>query len=703
MRDFRLLSGFTRSVRLASTVLLAATVAAGVGACSSTDEGSGNSDWEDYGIEGLFGEDGAPLGKADSANVQGPLVNTNTTATQVWSARKAWEDKDPAAGIAWAANSGLTWDQKYSAWIDSMERIPSASYFETFTLTTPWGKSLPAPKLECAELAMFLRITFASWYELPFFLTATDGSDRIYFGHFGARTTTSKYKNTPNYAQAYKDHSSLTAAQYQTTWPSDSSLRAKGLYGGGDEMDFLFPGAKAGAYFDEIFLNKRVGHFMLLTLSYFGSMHLASTRNTYNLKPESIQPGDVLLERWQRKGIGHTLVVKEVIPLELGKLEVNLASGSMPRRQPKWETAVASKSYFTNNYCGGEGTNSDGDSYASLGGGIKRWRVVKNINGYWTNTWMKSDEASWISDTNTQAIAARPGQFETLLGETDPAALRDALLAMIDDNRNHLRNYPASCSARIRREEAFTKLYALMEEKFSMSKAQVDAEYRILEDYVLAELQYDKSKTCCWNSSTNAMHQIAMDYNQSLMETQCVEPVVFKWNNGYDVFAQYAEQTGRAAMWKPWSADETCPQETVQVDTEAEHVWVPFCSLDQGAGGGGGGDGACTDDGFEPNDSEAQAHTLAAGNYPGLAICSGNDDYYKVVVPSGGSLSATVVFDSAQGDLDMAMTRDGQNVSTSEGTGGQEQVSATGAGTYTVRVYGYSGAAAAYSMTIMVN
>jgi len=156
-------------------------------------------------------------------------------------------------------------------------------------------------------------------------------------------------------------------------------------------------------------------------------------------------------------------------------------------------------------------------------------------------------------------------------------------------------------------------------------------------------------------------------------------------------------------MWKTWSADETCPQETVQVDTEAEHVWVPFCSLDQGAGGGGGGDGACTDDGFEPNDSEAQAHTLTAGNYPGLAVCSGNDDYYKVVVPSGGSLSATVVFDSAQGDLDMAMTRDGQNVSTSEGTGGQEQVSATGAGTYTVRVYGYSGAAAAYSMTIMVN
>ncbi|HNS98275.1 MAG TPA: hypothetical protein PLJ27_06290 [Polyangiaceae bacterium] len=575
--SFRL---FMQPARLVSVALLTTVFGAGVGACSSTDEGASGDDWEDYGIEGAFGEDGPPLGKADSANVQGPWVNTNTTATQVWTARKAWEDKDPAAGLAWPANSGLNWDQKYSAWVDSMERTRSDSYFDTFMLTTPWGKQLPAPKLECAELAMFLRITFASWYELPFFLTATDGSQRIYFGHFGARTTSEKYKNTPNYAQVYKDYSNLSAAQYQSNWPKDTSLRAKGLYGGGDEMDFVFSGAKAGAYFDEIFLNKRVGHFMLLTLSYFGSMHLASTRNTYNLKPESVKPGDVLLERWQRKGIGHTLVVKEVTSLEMGQLEVNLASGSMPRRQPKWEDAVASKSYFTNNYCGGTGTNSDGDSYASLGGGLKRWRVVKNINGYWTNTWMKSDEASWISDTDTTAISSRPEQFETLLGESDPAAMRDSLLAMIEDNRNHLRNYPASCAARTRREEGFDKLYTLMQNKFGWSKSQVDQKYRILEDYVFAELEYDKSKTCCWNSTTSVMHQIAVEYNESLMTNQCVEPVVFKWNNGYDVFKQYAEQTGRGFQWKPWSADETCPQQNVQVDTEANHSWVPYCSLD---------------------------------------------------------------------------------------------------------------------------
>jgi hypothetical protein len=703
MRNATLLGSFKHPVRTAMTVLFSTAFATGLGACSSTDEGSSGEDWEDYGITGAFDEEGAPLGKADSANVQGPLVNTDTSATQVWSAKRAWEDKDPAAGLAWGANSGLNWDQKYSAWIDSMERTPSGTYFETFTFTTPFGKTLPAPKLECAELAMFLRITFASWYELPFFLTATDGSDRIFFGHFGARTTTSRYKNTPNYAYSYKDHSTMAPSQYQTSWPSDSSLRGKGLYGGGDDMDFLFPGAKAGAYFDEVFLNKRTGHFMLLTLAYFGSMHLASTRNTYNLKPEAIAPGDVLVERWQKKGIGHTLVVKEVTPLEMGKLEANLVSGSMPRRQPKWESAVSSKSYFTNDYCGGVGTNSDGDEYAKLGGGIKRWRVTKNVGGYWTNTWMRSDEASWVSDTDIPAISSRPAQFETLLGETDPAAMRDALLAMIQDNRNHLRNYPASCSARIRREESFDKLYALMQEKFGMSKAQVDNQYRILEDYALAELAYEKSKTCCWNSSTGAMHQIVMDYNESLMADQCVEPVVFKWNNGYDVFKQYAEATGRGAQWRPWSADESCPQQGVQVDTEAEHEWLPYCSLSAGgAGGGGGGGSACVDDQFEPNDSAGAARAITAGSYPGLAICSGNDDYYAVTVPSG-SVKVAINFDASQGDLDLALSLNGQNVSTSEGTSGQEQVSGTGAGTYTVRVFGYSGAAAAYSMTVMVN
>ncbi len=199
--------------KAASLVVLSATIATSIAACSSTSNASNQNGWDGYGIEGRLGEDDAPLGKADSARVKGPAVDTDITATQVWTARNAWEDKDPAAGVAWGENIGLNWDQKYSTWIDSMEKLPSKSHYDTFEFTTPWGKTLPSPKFKCAELAIFLQITFAAWHELLFFLTATDGSTRVYFGHFGARTATSRYKNTPNYANSYTDHSNMSPAE----------------------------------------------------------------------------------------------------------------------------------------------------------------------------------------------------------------------------------------------------------------------------------------------------------------------------------------------------------------------------------------------------------------------------------------------------------------------------------------------------------
>src|SRR5690606_14128463 len=121
-----------------------------------------------------------------------------------------------------------------------------------------------------------------------------------------------------------------------------------------------------------------------------------------------------------------------------GLFEAALVSGSMPRRQPKWETGIASKSYFTNPYTGGPGENSDGQRYATLGGGIKRFRVTKNINGNWTNTWMSADEADWISDTDYDRLAERVTRFETLLGSATPAEMKAALVGIIDDARHHL-------------------------------------------------------------------------------------------------------------------------------------------------------------------------------------------------------------------------------------------------------------------------
>ncbi|MCC6525562.1 MAG: PPC domain-containing protein [Polyangiaceae bacterium] len=681
-------------------VTLACALGPSLAACSAPDEAVGAEGGEELGIDGPF-EFGEELGKADSAGVPGPAVATNTSDTQVWIARNKWEDTTTVAakkaGLAWGADSGLTWDQKYAAWLDSMQRTPG-SYYDTFTLTTPWGKTMPAPRLECAEVALFLRATFAAWYELPFYLTAVDAKGvRVYFGHFGARTKSLRYKNTPLFASAYKDYSALTAAELASQgWPHDDKLRQKGLAGGNgdDQMDFVAPGAHAGAYFDEIHLNKRVGHLLVLLLDYFGSASLADARNTFNLRPQAVRQGDVLVERWQKNGIGHTLVVKHVEPLGEGSLEAELVSGSMPRRQPKWEDGVASKTYFTSEETGGEGTNFEGHEYVKLGGGLKRFRVTKNVGGFWTNTWMKADEASWISDTDYANLKVRPTQFETLLGEVAPQQKRDSLVHMIEDAREHLRQYPGSCSARTKREDAFHELYALNTQKFGLSTAETDAEYRALEDYVFGELEYTKSKTCCWNSTTAAMYQIAMDYNESLMGSGCQSPVVFKAaGGGYDAFKAYAEQTGRGALWKAWSADETCPQANVVEDTEAASEAEPWCSIDDGGSTGGG----CADDGFEPNDAAASAKPLGAGSHAGLAVCSGDDDWFSFTVPGGVDLR--IDFDHAEGDLDIALTKNGSAIATSQGTSDFESVSATGGGTYTLRVYGYSGAANAYTLT----
>ncbi len=688
----------TPALMILTFLLVAAQSIAGCSAPSDAPEGE-----EDFAVDGPFVPDG-PLGKADNAGVPGPWVNTNTRSTQVWNASEKWEDVDTPrareAGIAWGADSGLNWDEKYAVWIEAMERTAGHdTWFDNFIIETPWETTVPAPKLECAEMAMFLRITFAAWYNLPFYLTSTDSKGvRVYFGHFGARTKNARYKKTPLFGKWYADHSAMTAAEVAANgWPQDAKLRAKGLYGGGDDMPFIGEGARAGAYFDELHLNKRVGHFLNLTLAYFGSMHLASSRNTFNLKPEALTAGDVLVERWQRRGIGHTLVVKQVDEIADGLLEAHLVSGSMPRRQPKWETGVASKGYFTNPYTGGPGENNDGDRYAALGGGLKRFRVTKNIDGYWTNTWMAADEADWISDVDYDKLAERVTRFETLLGSATPEEMRDALVGIIDDARHHLREYPASCSAREKREDAFAKLYTLNQAEFDKSPSETDDAHRELEDYVFNKLEYTESKTCCWNSTTAPMYQIVMDYNASLMIEECVDPVVFRAaDGGYDVFKSYAEQTGRGHLWKPWTEDETCAQRDTVNDVIVDTAAAGYCDIEDGPPPPAG----CVDDSFEDNDSQSEAASIDQGASD-LMVCSGDDDFYRVTVGSGQSLEVRIDFEHSEGDLDLeVLDNEGTSLASSASISNSETATLTGPGTFVVRVHGYQGAEAAYSLSL---
>ncbi len=539
---------------------------------------------DEYGMEGPVETVPAP-GKDDSENRAGLPVGTNTTRTQVWTARNAWEDRATVAartaGLAWSADSGLSWDEKFGAWVQSLAWIPSVDgYRTTFQLTTPWGKTLPSPSLECAEMAMFLRITFAAWYELPLQLEAVSGGKRVYFGHFGVRTAGGRFANTPEFAIAYKDY---TGRDPSLPWPSDRTLDSRRLWGGEDSQEALGAGAVFGAYVDELHLNKRAGYFTMMTLNYLGSMNLADTANTYNIVPDAVRAGDVLVERWQSEGIGHTLVVKEVTAIGEGNLDVTTVSGSMPRRQGMRDTGLSSKSYFTSNYTGGVGLNGEGIPYARLGGGVKRFRVTKNIGGIWTNTWMRTDESSWINSTDLTRIGARPARFDAILGQVSPAQQKTELLSIIADARRHLRTYPASCTARERREAAFSDLYALGERSLGLTRAGIDAEYRLLEDDVFAELTYAESKTCCWNSTTAAMADIILakaEAERVAAEavSTCVAPTVFRaQTDGYQAWASYAVSVGKAASWRAWTEDETCPQASVAQDVQAASEATPFC------------------------------------------------------------------------------------------------------------------------------
>jgi len=686
----------------------------GLAACASeSDEVTGA--WvEEYGDPPRFLDPVAEpeSSKEDGIGVAGPKTSWDSSDYAVWTPTQLWTKVTPEAGLAWPANSGLTWEGKYSAWVASLEKIPAVNGYTTFQLTNPQGKTLPAPALECAEVAIFLRATFAAWYRLPFFMEARDARGRLFLGHFGFRRADGTiYASSPKYKTLYKDYTATWRAGQ--AWPSDTRLASRGLYGGGDEMTFLpdvnGKPALAGAYFDQLFLDKRVGHYLLSALGWFGAMHLADSANMYHLKPEAMRAGDVLLERFQSSGIGHTIPVMRVKLLESQRREVAIATGSMPRRQPVWEEGNGVTYYFTNAMMGGPGTNGDGEAYAALGGGLRRWRTPLNTGaGTYRNSVLEVDQNSWINSTNLEAIAARCAQFEELLGEMSPATKRDLALGRISVAREARVQHPSSCTSRTRREDAFKDLYRVMSEDFGMSKAQVDSRYRIFADYVLAELEYNKSRSCCWNSTTPAMYDIIMLFNEDLQQQaeargQCVEPVVFMGRDrgtggdGFQLFQNYAVQLGRGSEWVAWSIDEPCPQAQVVDDIEVAHEWAPWCELSPrpGEGGASAGCGAA-------NGALETAAALTLGTAVTGRVCAGEERWYSFSLAAPGQAKVVLRFSHAEGDLDLVLADgQGRELGTSQGTADVESIQLDlAAGSYRVRVYGYSSAEADFSLTV---
>ena len=106
----------------------------------------------------------------------------------------------------------------------------------------------------------------------------------------------------------------------------------------------------------------------------------------------------------------------------------------------------------------------------------------------------------------------------------------------------------------------------------------------------------------------------------------------------------------------------------------------------------------------EPNNDPTQATPISAGEYTG-GICDESPDFYQI--STEGDWTVTVTYTQATGDIDMDIIDpatgsrakdDAGNDLVSEDTTGQEQIAFHGPAL--LRVYGYNGASAPYSLSL---
>lgn len=112
----------------------------------------------------------------------------------------------------------------------------------------------------------------------------------------------------------------------------------------------------------------------------------------------------------------------------------------------------------------------------------------------------------------------------------------------------------------------------------------------------------------------------------------------------------------------------------------------------------------CTEDSNENNDTQATATA-----YPGTAvngqICTGDPDWYTLVLNNGDSLRAELRFTDANGDFDLAFYDVAGNLLRSAASSTDNEFidfEVSSAGTYALRVVGYLGAENSYTLDAVV-
>ena len=107
----------------------------------------------------------------------------------------------------------------------------------------------------------------------------------------------------------------------------------------------------------------------------------------------------------------------------------------------------------------------------------------------------------------------------------------------------------------------------------------------------------------------------------------------------------------------------------------------------------------CTEGGLEPDDAAARPLALDGTQSAGR-ICAGDTDYFTFTLSFATTVTLTARFTDAAGDLDMRLVDSGGATidSAASTTDNETIVEALTAGTYGVRIYGWSGATNTYTM-----
>ncbi|MEL6178232.1 MAG: pre-peptidase C-terminal domain-containing protein, partial [Myxococcota bacterium] len=113
---------------------------------------------------------------------------------------------------------------------------------------------------------------------------------------------------------------------------------------------------------------------------------------------------------------------------------------------------------------------------------------------------------------------------------------------------------------------------------------------------------------------------------------------------------------------------------------------------------------ACQADSFEPNDERDAARQVGVGQFSGLGICEGDEDWFSLSLGAGSTVTLMITFTHAEGNLDLELyDPDGTRVGVGSSNTDNETVTVGDlalSGTYRARVLGVDGAAARYVLTV---